>query len=363
MPRWGGGQAATDNNGGVTSTEKAEPPGLLSNGMDSQEIVEEAAEDEAADTKLADDNKGIHYAGIQWKGKTAHAVELEMEALGDRTVMSYAPDAVYLASRLEGLKRNLDVGGDRLKRWAWEDYEDEVAEEGSEDAVREEADTKEELVMPALEQQVADSTMSSLSVSEGITPSDEAMEDPMQATSAVNAEDAEEAMQDGGDIPRITVDASAKAAALDARVEIRTLRRPDLEQVRELHCYHGASEKVSTGRQVRAVLPVRPPFSRWGEEREAVSTFFPCSFSSFLSKGSVPSRDRLSFPFLGVAARGGDGNEDRDDCHSSQLAQPVTLCYPPWQHMLVRPLQTVHPTSTCASTSQLQHRLYQHITT
>jgi len=219
-------------------------------------------EDEGEEAKSDDDDKGILHAGIQWRGKTAHAVEQEMEALGDRTVMSYAPDAVYLASRLEGLKRNLEVGGERLKRWAWEDEleeEDRLICEGAgleAEQQRErptspvdhlEEPQKEDLVMPGLEQHALYSASSSMNVSEGITPSDEIFDDPMQAsTGSIAPSTDEQGIHDLQEVPVITVDASAgKAAALDARVEIRTLRRPDLEQVRELHCYHGDGDKVS----------------------------------------------------------------------------------------------------------------------
>jgi hypothetical protein len=254
MPLWGAPEAKSVKG----------DRGASSNGdIPHSDIVEDVDLEEEIGTgsNTPDDDKGILHAGIQWRGKTAHAVEQEMEALGDRTVMSYAPDAVYLASRLEGLKRNLEVGGQRLRRWAWEDEEeddtpqmgDEVIEEveqrkraASPVGSRPEAQ-KEETPMPVLEQDAGYSVSSSLNVSEGITPSDEVFDDPMHASTATIADTTNErGMPSIPELPTISVDTSAgKAAALDARVEIRTLRRPDLEQVRELHCYHGDSDKVS----------------------------------------------------------------------------------------------------------------------
>lgn len=262
MPKWGAVETKSNQDTRApsfsTSTkgvlQRSDPIRAMAIGQDDEE--------EGGDGASDDDDKGILHAGIQWRGKTAHAVEQEMEALGDRTVMSYAPDAVYLASRLEGLKRNLEVGGERLKRWAWEDEEDEEGKFSSDEADQEaeqqgerpaspfdvsEGPQKEDLVMPGLEQHASYSASSSLNVSEGITPSDEVFDDPMQASTGSIARSTDgQGVHNLPEVPIITVDASTgKAAALDARVEIRTLRRPDLEQVRELHCYHGDGDKVS----------------------------------------------------------------------------------------------------------------------
>ena len=83
---------------------------------------------------IDDDGQGIEFAGRKWKGKTAHAVEQEMEKTGDVSVMSYAPDAVYLASRLQGLQRNLEAGGDEARGRRWLDFGDDVEHHADDDA-------------------------------------------------------------------------------------------------------------------------------------------------------------------------------------------------------------------------------------
>lgn len=207
------------------------------------------------------DGERVEYAGRKWKGKTANAIEQEMEALGDRTVMSYAPDAVYLASRLEGLRRNLEAGGDRFRRWAWEDME-EVEEGKREDATEAGLEIAMESKRPEalVEDSVAEAKIS-LSSSPArasplrlshrpsmiLSPVNEVPVDPLDSApqadgrhNLTNGSEADITMDD-----RRSSERAAKEAALDARVEIRTLRRPDLEQVRELHCYHGDGDKVS----------------------------------------------------------------------------------------------------------------------
>ena len=52
---------------------------------------------------------GLKHSGIEWSGRTLHAVEQEMEKLGRKEWMSHAPDPVYLASRLEAVRKNLEV--------------------------------------------------------------------------------------------------------------------------------------------------------------------------------------------------------------------------------------------------------------
>jgi hypothetical protein len=42
-----------------------------------------------------------------------------------------------------------------------------------------------------------------------------------------------------------TIEPAARAAALDARIQVRPLRRGDLEQVRDLHAFHGDTDRVS----------------------------------------------------------------------------------------------------------------------
>ena len=64
----------------------------------------------------------MKHSGIEWSGKTLHAVEQEMEKLGRREWMSNAPDPAYLATRLEAVRRNMEV----------EDKEDEEEGEGQE---------------------------------------------------------------------------------------------------------------------------------------------------------------------------------------------------------------------------------------
>jgi hypothetical protein len=283
MPKWGGAGVDTKTSGSVSTAKEVDK--VKQNSRLTESLHEENEvqfDDEEGGDNDSQAEKGIHYGGIQWKGKTAHAVELEMEALGDRTVMSYAPDAVYLASRLEGLKRNLEAGGDRLHRWVWQDFEDveqhaeeegETAEEkeeekeevfmrGADETKQEEH--KDEQVTPALDVTCMDSAVSSLNASEGVTPKDEIVDDPMLATTALTALQDGVAVHDVDEVPTIVVDSTAaKAAALDARVEIRTLRRPDLEQIRELHCYHSDGDKVSFGLACTPFLlslgpPLRP---------------------------------------------------------------------------------------------------------
>ncbi|PWN35103.1 uncharacterized protein FA14DRAFT_160405 [Meira miltonrushii] len=208
------------------------------------------------------DGERVEYAGRKWRGKTANAIEQEMEALGDRTVMSYAPDAVYLASRLEGLRRNLEAGGDRFRRWAWEDY-DQIEAHGDIDGDHEMEGTDVVIASAAkkLSQEVESQSVNALRHSSAqasyhasparsallsssiLSPVQEVPADPMSTSSVQYGQDIAQAGPShtaAGDVDR-----AAKEAALDARVEIRTLRRPDLEQVRELHCYHGDGDKVS----------------------------------------------------------------------------------------------------------------------
>lgn len=208
------------------------------------------------------DGERVEYAGRKWRGKTANAIEQEMEALGDRTVMSYAPDAVYLASRLEGLRRNLEAGGDRFRRWAWEDF-DQSDSRGDVDGDHEMEGTDVVIAAAAkrLSQELEPHSVNALRHSSAqasyhpsparsallsstiLSPVQEVPADPMQTSSVQYGQDIAQAGPShtiAGDVDR-----AAKEAALDSRVEIRTLRRPDLEQVRELHCYHGDGDKVS----------------------------------------------------------------------------------------------------------------------
>lgn len=209
------------------------------------------------------DGERVEYAGRKWRGKTANAIEQEMEALGDRTVMSYAPDAVYLASRLEGLRRNLEAGGDRFRRWAWEDFDQTDSREDKDgdhemdgtDAVVANAAKRlsQEIESPSVNSLRHSSAKASYQASPArsallsstiLSPVQEVPTDPMSTSSVQYGQEVTQAGP--SQIATGDVDRAAKEAALDARVEIRTLRRPDLEQVRELHCYHGDGDKVSS---------------------------------------------------------------------------------------------------------------------
>lgn len=202
---------------------------------------------------IEDDGAGLEYAGRKWKGKTAHAVEQELEQEGDTTIMSYSPDAVYLASRLEGLRRNLEAAGDEARGrkwigWTAEEEEEEVVEEldkttlssrGS--PVERSAAISPMIISPPVQEQESSQFKDQAPASIPVI-----REDRQPATLPTHVSDL---------IPRPwppavkfvppRLDPQAKAAALDSRVELRLLRRSDLEQVRELHCLHGDdNEKV-----------------------------------------------------------------------------------------------------------------------
>lgn len=168
---------------------------------------------------IDDDGQGIEFAGRKWKGKTAHAVEQEMEKAGDVSVMSYAPDAVYLASRLHGLQRNLEAGGDEARGRRWLDFGDDDHEDAA----------------PGLEAPLASSSPVTTQTDSSRIPATL----PPHITDYLRPPTV---VEQPASPPRLS--AAAKAAALDSRVEIRLLRRSDLEQVRDLHCFHGDSDKV-----------------------------------------------------------------------------------------------------------------------
>lgn len=234
----------------------------LQQGLRTGMVAKNKADVIIGDHEEDSDGERVEYAGRKWRGKTANAIEQEMEALGDRTVMSYAPDAVYLASRLEGLRRNLEAGGDRFRRWAWEDYDETAShDDGDGDHQMEGTDVviakaakrlSQELESPsviALRQasahvsQHASPARSALLSSTVLSPVQEIPTNPLSTSTVQYGQEAtqpEPPHTTTGEIER-----AAKEAALDSRVEIRTLRRPDLEQVRELHCYHGDGDKVS----------------------------------------------------------------------------------------------------------------------
>ena len=191
-----------------------------------------------------DDSDGIVFAGRQWKGKTVHAVEQEMEELRDESLMSHAPDATYLASRLEGLRRNLEVEEYKPNYIEYDDDSGSPSSSVTEDGGRRALPiaiaasplrtmSMDMDAVPALSRPV--SNASSTSLAEGVTPQDTTLE------FGFDFGDDEEA----GSTRVAAIDPAAKAAALDARIEMRPLRRNDLEQVRDLHTLHGDGDTVS----------------------------------------------------------------------------------------------------------------------
>ncbi|EST08516.1 Acyl-CoA N-acyltransferase [Kalmanozyma brasiliensis GHG001] len=211
--------------------------------------VMDSSSDEEAD--------GLSFGGRRWKGKTVHAVEQELEALRDERLMSHAPDAAYLASRLEGVRRNLEI---EERRPSYVPYdEDMLTDEEVEAALAPEAS---EVVRQLYPFQPADnnagvapplahrpvSNASSVSLVEGETPHD--LDFGLQFEPAsyadVKVHDASEvSMPPISDLSSAkTIDPAARAAALDARIDIRPLRRGDLEQVRDLHAFHGDSDRA-----------------------------------------------------------------------------------------------------------------------
>lgn len=202
---------------------------------------------------------GLSFAGRQWKGKTVHAVEQELEALRDVKLMSHAPDAIYLASRLEGLRRNLEI---EERRPSYVEYEEDsfvddepriLAHPDPSLEPFQETHSAADIALrmgvralPALAHRPV-SNASSISLVEGDTPEDLEYDvdfDPEHAT-VLNPH--EFGMPVAPDyISAAKVDPAARAAALNARVDIRNLRRSDLDQVRDLHAFHGEFDQVST---------------------------------------------------------------------------------------------------------------------
>ncbi|KAK0550050.1 hypothetical protein OC845_002854 [Tilletia horrida] len=246
---------------------------------------------------------GIEFAGRQWSGKTAHAVEQEMEALGDRVIMSFAPDAAYLASRLEGLRRNLEASNwERRPTWVgWEEEEGQDAEEeNTEDANKDaQVDGPSTDALATGQAKSADETTSNVTIREHVKSPKSQIDlalPPAPATSLIEAEayrranlpvvsnmegytmsaaqrsrlaqewiplnpetdeaDSQDGMsnieilpvEDVGPFTPPPLDAATKAAVLNARLDTRLIKRDDLVQVRELHCYHGDGNK-SPGRE------------------------------------------------------------------------------------------------------------------
>ena len=214
----------------------------------------------AMDSSSSDDEAGgLSFGGRRWKGKTVHAVEQELEALRDERLMSHAPDAAYLASRLEGVRRNLEIEERRPTYVPYDEdmlIDDDESEAGlpqdASDIVRQlypfqhVGDNVNDAAGPLAHRPV--SNASSVSLVEGETPHD--LEFGSSASSAfdqIKVHDPNEVS-----LPPVTaftskpIDPAARAAALDARIEVRPLRRGDLEQVRDLHAFHGDSDRVSS---------------------------------------------------------------------------------------------------------------------
>ncbi|KIS70070.1 uncharacterized protein UMAG_05145 [Mycosarcoma maydis] len=215
----------------------------------------------ASDSSSDDDEGGLSFGGRRWKGKTVHAVEQELEALRDERLMSHAPDAAYLASRLEGVRRNLEI---EERRPNYVPYDEDVLSDQEEPALAPAASDVVRQLYPF--QHVDDlantaaslphrpvSNASSVSLIEGETPHDldfGLQFDPSTSYSA-SLDKIKVHAPDSVSMPPVptstkTIDPAARAAALDARLEVRALRRGDLEQVRELHAFHGDSDRVST---------------------------------------------------------------------------------------------------------------------
>lgn len=183
-----------------------------------------------------DEADGLSFGGRRWKGKTVHAVELELEALRDERLMSHAPDAAYLASRLEGVRRNLEI---EERRPSYVPYDEDLLSDEEEVALAPSAAEVVRELYPFQHRPV--SNASSVSLVEGETPHDLPFEDDIKLLDPEQISLSSLPMEE-----EKVIDPAARGAALDARVEVRPLRRGDLEQVRELHAFHGDSDRVST---------------------------------------------------------------------------------------------------------------------
>lgn len=213
-----------------------------------------------------DDADGLSFGGRRWKGKTVHAVELELEALRDERLMSHAPDAAYLASRLEGVRRNLEI---EERRPNYVPYEEDMLSDEAEPALAPDASEVVRQLYP-FQHTVSTtanattlphrpvSNASSVSLTEGETPHDldfGLQFDASASSYAAPLDNVEVHDPNEVSMPLIPnslvpshakqIDPAARAAALDARIEVRPLRRGDLEQVRDLHAFHGDSDRVS----------------------------------------------------------------------------------------------------------------------
>lgn len=217
----------------------------------------------AMDSSSDEEVHGLSFGGRRWKGRTVHAVEQELEALRDERLMSHAPDAAYLASRLEGVRRNLEI---EERRPTYVPYDEDILtnEEEAAALAPDASDIVRQLYpfqhvgVPAGGASTLPhrpvSNASSVSLVEGETPQDLEFALPDSSSAAfdqVRVHDPNEVS-----MPPISnmlapssakpIDPAARAAALDARIEVRPLRRGDLEQVRDLHAFHGDSDRVSS---------------------------------------------------------------------------------------------------------------------
>ncbi|SAM81771.1 uncharacterized protein UBRO_03087-B [Ustilago bromivora] len=213
-----------------------------------------APESAVMDSSSEEELDGLAFGGRRWKGKTVHAVELELEALRDERLMSHAPDAAYLASRLEGVRRNLEIEERGPTYLAYD--EDMLLDEEEPVLAPQVLETVRQLYPFQPNPQDAStlphrpvSNASSVSLAEGETPHDldfDLQFDP----SSTYALDDQVKVHDPNQLSMPpssakTIEPAARAAALDARIQVRPLRRGDLEQVRDLHAFHGDTDRVS----------------------------------------------------------------------------------------------------------------------
>lgn len=220
---------------------------------------------------------GLTHGKRQYKGITAHAVEQEMEELGDETVMSHAPDPVYLASRLEGLRRNLEEedkapGG---RKGGWIEWADDSQPEESQQDV----EMKDDLPSSSIQIKVDDEDLDDVQRKHRAeeekeeerrlkklpaSPAPTAASNPFlggaggseissvlpysirQKSSMMPIMERSFTSESIASIVPPAPSKEAKMKALDERLEIRNIKRADLEQVRELHCFHGDGDKVSS---------------------------------------------------------------------------------------------------------------------
>lgn len=219
-------------------------------------VVDSSSDEEEAD--------GLSFGGRRWKGKTVHAVEQELEVLRDERLMSHAPDAAYLASRLEGVRRNLEI---EERRPTYVPYDEDMLSDAEEPVLAPEVSDAVRQLYPFQHNPNDASTLphrpvsnaSSVSLVEGETPHDLDFGLQFDPTSSYTGAsfDEEVKVHDPNEVsmPPVStllppssakpIDPAARAAALDARIEVRPLRRGDLEQVGDLHAFHGDSDRVS----------------------------------------------------------------------------------------------------------------------